>query len=154
MGWMSDMLAKIPLLQIEYRPSISAQTWERIMKQKIKMHPRLVREWTTIEKMSFLYCQAYHQSPKGTLCSECRDLYEYAGERLRKCPFQENKSTCANCAIHCYKPDRRAQIRKMMRYAGPRMLLHHPILAVLHLLDGRRKTPLLKRRPTQSKKSD
>ena len=26
-----------------------------------------------------------------------------------------------------------------MRYAGPRMLLTHPILAILHLVDGLRK---------------
>lgn len=28
-----------------------------------------------------------------------------------------------------------------MRHAGPRMLLHHPILTMLHLLDGFRKPP-------------
>jgi hypothetical protein len=30
------------------------------------------------------------------------------------------------------------KIRTVMRYAGPRMLLRHPILAIGHLLDGRR----------------
>jgi hypothetical protein len=28
-----------------------------------------------------------------------------------------------------------------MRYAGPRMLLSHPILAILHLIDGLRARP-------------
>jgi hypothetical protein len=28
-----------------------------------------------------------------------------------------------------------------MRYAGPRMLLRHPVLAVMHVVDGRRPAP-------------
>jgi hypothetical protein len=44
----------------------------------------------------------------------------------------------------------REQIRQVMRYAGPRMLLHHPIHAVLHLLDGIRKPPTLNRKPPQN----
>jgi hypothetical protein len=35
----------------------------------------------------------------------------------------------------------RERVRAVMRYAGPRMLLRHPILAVLHLLDGMRPPP-------------
>jgi hypothetical protein len=64
--------------------------------------------------------------------------------RLAKCPFQENKSTCANCTVHCYKPDMRQRVRAVMRYAGPRMMWRHPILALTHLLvDSRRATPAL-----------
>ena len=33
----------------------------------------------------------------------------------------------------------RARIREVMRYAGPRMLLSHPLMALRHLLDGLRK---------------
>ena len=40
----------------------------------------------------------------------------------------------------------RERVRVTMRYAGPRMMLHHPILAVAHLLDGRRKAPPLPQR--------
>ena len=59
--------------------------------------------------------------------------------RLAKCPYQEDKTTCAKCPVHCYKPSRREQIRAVMRYAGPRMLLRHPRLAFYDLvIDGRR----------------
>jgi hypothetical protein len=75
---------------------------------------------------------------------------DYAFERLRKCPFQEKKSTCANCAVHCYKPVMRERVRVMMRYAGPRMLLRHPILTILHLVDGKRTPPTLAREPTSA----
>jgi hypothetical protein len=30
----------------------------------------------------------------------------------------------------------RDQVKVVMRYAGPRMLWHHPILALFHILDG------------------
>ncbi len=110
-----------------------------------KLHPRLLRERETIEKMAYIYCHEQHGTPKGVLCAECGEISAYANERLRRCPFQEQKSTCANCTVHCYKPVMREKVRVMMRYAGPRMLLHHPILALLHLLvDGRRQPPELK----------
>lgn len=31
--------------------------------------------------------------------------------------------------------------RQVLRFAGPRMLLKHPGLTVLHLLDGLKRTP-------------
>ena len=80
------------------------------------------------------------------LCADCAALLSYAGQRLERCPFQENKPTCANCTVHCYNAQMRARIREVMRYAGPRMLLRHPVLAVHHLLDGRRPAPQLKKR--------
>jgi len=39
----------------------------------------------------------------------------------------------------------REQVREMMRYAGPRMLLKHPGYAILHILDGFRKPIDLRR---------
>ncbi len=89
-----------------------------------------------------IYCHNRHGT-RGELCGECRQLLDYAHARLDRCPFQEDKTTCANCPVHCYKPEMRERVRSVMRYAGPRMLYRHPFLAVLHLLvDGRRKQPL------------
>ncbi len=109
-------------------------------------HPRLKRENRTIEIMIALYCRDHHPSSQAGLCPECAELRDYARLRLRHCVFQENKPTCANCPVHCYKASMRERVRVMMRYAGPRMMLHHPVLAVAHLLDGRRKAPELPRR--------
>jgi len=58
--------------------------------------------------------------------------------RLDQCPFQEAKTTCVKCPVHCYKPAMRERIRVVMRYAGPRMLWQHPVLAFYHLFDGLR----------------
>jgi hypothetical protein len=96
---------------------------------------RLARERRTIEAMVDLYCRAHHAT-KGTLCAECQALYDYAVARLDRCPFGVDKTTCARCPIHCYKPAMRSRISEVMRYAGPRMLLRHPILALLHQLDS------------------
>lgn len=104
------------------------------------MHPRMQREQRTVEYMIAIYCREHHQT-KGQLCSACQELVEYARVRLRKCPFQENKTTCGNCQIHCYKPIMREKIQEVMRYAGPRMIRHHPFLALGHMIDGLRKKP-------------
>jgi len=96
---------------------------------------RLDRERHTIEVMIGLYCRAHHHA-EARPCEECRELLAYAMQRIEKCPFQADKPTCAKCPIHCYKPAMREKVRQVMRYAGPRMMLHHPVLAVLHTLDG------------------
>ena len=99
--------------------------------------PRLQREARTVEAMIRRYCRDHHHSPE--LCHECTVLLAYARKRLHHCPFQENKPTCGKCSVHCYAPQQRQRIQAVMRYAGPRMLFSHPILALLHLLDGLRK---------------
>ena len=103
--------------------------------------PRMKRERETLEAMIRLHCTNRH-GQRGSLCRECAELQAYAQARLRKCPFQEGKPTCAKCPVHCYQPGMRERIRGVMRYAGPRMLYRHPVLALFHYLDGLRKEPL------------
>lgn len=79
-----------------------------------------------------VYCRSKHDSRKG-LCSECRELEEYAHQRLEKCKFGEDKPNCDSCPIHCYKPQMRERVKEVMRYAGPRMLIYDPVLAIKHL---------------------
>jgi hypothetical protein len=109
---------------------------------------RTRREWKTIRAMIALHCQGVHAEDAG-LCPECRELEDYARARLERCPYGETKPTCVNCPIHCYQQTMRERVRVVMRYAGPRMLLRHPVLALLHMVDGRRKAPerLPRRRP-------
>lgn len=99
---------------------------------------RVARERTTLTAMLRIFCRGQH-GPRQGLCPDCEQLHAYAMCRLDRCPFGADKPTCAACPIHCYKADRREQIRQVMRYAGPRMLWHHPLLALWHLLDRRRR---------------
>jgi hypothetical protein len=103
-------------------------------------HPRMKRERNTVETMIGLYCHEQHGTGNG-LCRDCASLQNYSRQRLQKCPFQEGKTTCARCPVHCYKPQMRARIRAVMRYAGPRMLVRHPVMALQHMADGLRKEP-------------
>ncbi|MBI5016976.1 MAG: nitrous oxide-stimulated promoter family protein [Deltaproteobacteria bacterium] len=100
----------------------------------------MAREARTIELMIGLWCRARHG---GTApCDQCQELVAYARERLRRCPFQEGKTTCGQCSVHCYRPASRESIRAVMRFAGPRMLWRHPLLALHHFADSRRREPL------------
>jgi len=109
--------------------------------------PRLRREQRTIEAMLHIWCEAHPvhmRSLSGELCAECERLFDYASYRLVKCPYGEEKPTCKKCPIHCYTRDKREQMYEVMRFAGPRMLLRHPVLAIRHLLDEKKEPPPLK----------
>lgn len=94
-------------------------------------------EVRTVEAMIHLYCRAHHGAAKD-LCSDCAELLDYAHERIKKCPFGIEKPVCNKCTVHCYKPGHREQIKVVMRFAGPRMLTRHPVLALRHLIRSKR----------------
>lgn len=96
------------------------------------------REIRTLGHLIGLYCRKHHHSSTG-LCDECRSLWEYSAGRVEKCPYGERKGACSHCPIHCYANNRREQIRQVMRYAGPRILIRHPVEAFFHLLMMHRK---------------
>ena len=89
------------------------------------------KEMRTVYEMIHSYCRKNHKEKE--LCQECLALYEYAKERIEKCPFMETKTFCSQCKVHCYKKDKREKIRKVMRFSGPRMLLYHPVMAIRHV---------------------
>lgn len=95
------------------------------------------REKKVVQEMIHIYCRSVHKH-RGGLCPECQTLLDYAHHRSDVCPFMENKTFCSQCKVHCYSPQNREQIRRVMRFSGPRMLLHHPVLAVLHLIEERK----------------
>ena len=68
------------------------------------------------------------------LCPECSALLDYALRRLDSCRFGNGKPSCRKCPVHCYRADMRERIRTVMRWAGPRMIFHHPLAATRHLL--------------------
>ncbi len=126
-------------------------------------NPRLKREIQTLTVMITLYCQRHHGGGKNGKdhCPECEPLLNYALARIDHCPYcrqkvkrgaenlpsgegndhpgdYQDKPPCNLCPIHCYRPEMRERIRQVMRWAGPRMIWRHPLLAWFHLRDGRR----------------
>ena len=95
-------------------------------------------EKKVVSKMIALYCRSKHGSGK-ELCAECDSLRQYAFQRLEYCRFGEEKPTCATCTVHCYKKSMRMKIKEVMRFAGPRMLLAHPVDAIRHFYQERRR---------------
>lgn len=95
------------------------------------------REKQIVSEMICLYCRKRHGTRAG-LCPECAELDAYARTRSDRCPFMETKTFCSNCKVHCYKPEMREKIREVMRFSGPRMLFHHPVMAVRHVIESKR----------------
>ena len=110
------------------------QKWNSKMN---KIEKKRQKEQYVVEEMIRLYCRKNHSGydrKTKQLCLECQALSDYAKQRSQKCPFMEQKTFCANCKVHCYKPQMREEIKKVMRFSGPRMLFYHPVLAVWHLI--------------------
>lgn len=106
------------------------------------MGPRIAREQETIRCMIHLY-QSTAPAAADIDAAHFQQLYQYACARLARCPFGENKPACKRCPIHCYQPAKRDEMKAIMRWAGPRMLWRHPLLALRHQLDARRPMPPL-----------
>lgn len=115
------------------------------MTKEAILSPKLAQEYATIAAMVQIYCKASHAAPHSQkrfqksnyLCHDCISFLDYAKTRLDRCPYGEAKPTCNTCPIHCYKPSQKQQAKTIMKFAGPRMLWHHPILAIKHLLHER-----------------
>lgn len=91
-----------------------------------------MEEEKIIEFMVKLYCKKNH---KQELCSKCQELLDYSKQRTEKCPRKSEKTFCASCPIHCYKPEMREQIKMVMKFSGPRMIIYNPKMAISHIKD-------------------
>lgn len=102
------------------------------------------REKRIVSEMIALYCHKKHGT-RGCICDDCARLNAYAEMRSDKCPFMETKTFCSNCRVHCYKADMRQKIREVMRFSGPRMIFHHPVLAIRHVIESKREKKRLEK---------
>ncbi len=95
---------------------------------------RFYDDSNTVETMIKIYCQGNHGT-LGDVCDECLELTEYASSKLKNCKFGEKKPVCGKCTVHCYKPEMREKIKRVMRYAGPRMVYKHPIMMFKYIIN-------------------
>lgn len=103
---------------------------------------RRKKERATLATMFLLYRQQHPDAAD----LELDALLLYAENRLARCYFQEQKPACQKCPVHCYQPQKRQQIKQVMRWAGPRMFWRHPLVALAHLLATLRPVPPYPRR--------
>lgn len=110
--------------------------------KKMDIEKKRAKEMRVVEEMIKLYCRGNHGK---TLCPSCEELIAYARMRTQRCPFMEKKTFCSNCKVHCYEPNYRKQIQKVMRYSGMRMLFHHPFLVISHMIESIKEKRRLKK---------
>ena len=104
------------------------------------IHRKRQQEKEVVAFMIALYCHKKHGGKE--LCPDCQSLTDYAWSKSDRCPFMENKTFCTNCHVHCYEPQMRERIREVMRFSGPRMIIHRPVMAIRHLAEQRKEKKL------------
>ena len=109
---------------------------------------RRAREFKMIAAMLRMYCRTHHNL-KDTLrsASNVPSFARLCAPALGALRVRRGQPTCAKCTVHCYKASMRERVRVVMRWAGPRMLWHHPLLAIRRMIDGRLPAPALQRSP-------
>lgn len=97
-------------------------------------------EAEVMSMMIAIYCRGHHHTHRtadatdaSVLCPDCRRLLTYARSRIAACPRMDVKSFCSACPVHCYSREMREKVREVMRWSGPRMLLHHPLMTLHHM---------------------
>ncbi len=89
-----------------------------------------------IEEMIRLYCLKKHRQKN--LCPDCQALLDYALGRLERCPFQESKSFCSHCPVPLLQTGNAKTRAGGNAFFRPRMLFHHPVLVVKHMIESNR----------------
>ena len=118
--------------------------------------PKVVSDTRLLGDFAVIYCKGNHadaaKEPLASagsvlgvygakppmVCERCADLLAYAERRRALCP-KDPKPFCSHCDTHCYRPEQAEYMREVMRYAGPRSLLHgHAVDGIKHVIEGRK----------------
>lgn len=87
------------------------------------------REKDILADMIDIYCTGNGHAAG---CPQCAELKAYALKRVDDCPHMAEKSFCSVCPTHCYDPDHRDAVRRVMRYSGRRYFLKKPVKTLAH----------------------
>jgi len=93
---------------------------------------RITWEKNTFYKMIRLYYK-HHNNIEKELKNEYIELYNYSISRINACIFKNKKPVCSKCKIHCFNDEYGEEVRKIMRWSGPRMILYYPKSALIYL---------------------
>lgn len=103
-----------------------------------RLQRKLHRDLKTLALFTAIYCDKHHPGPKQPLkttelpasltvwkrnlyCKDCRELLRYAIARRLRCPL-DPKPACRDCPHNCYASPQRSAIRRIMAFAGPRLI--------------------------------
>ena len=65
------------------------------------------------------------------LCQDCQKLLNHGIAKLLICPY-DPKPMCKKCETHCYAPDYRERIRKVMKFSGLYLVKHGRVDLMVH----------------------
>lgn len=90
----------------------------------------------TLRRMHHLFCRNFHNSQRlrSPLCQSCKSLLDYSLKQTDACKWKKLGRLCSNCNVHCFEESKRQEILQVMKFAGPRLLLTNPFLAIRYLL--------------------
>ena len=108
------------------------------------MSNRIDQEKETLREMVTLYCR--HRLKATSMPEPYEQLVDYAYKRLERCRWGTKKPNCHQCRVHCYAPDKRQQVREIMKWAGPRMIIYAPIKAMRYLINSMKPNPTVAER--------
>ncbi|MFA5576895.1 MAG: nitrous oxide-stimulated promoter family protein [Tissierellaceae bacterium] len=94
---------------------------------------RIEKDKRILRFMIDLYCERKHKLGLDK-CPECQELYDYAAKRLTNCRYGESKPSCKKCKTHCYRPEMKEKIKRVMSFSGPRVILYRPHQYIRYLL--------------------
>ncbi|MGE4319303.1 MAG: nitrous oxide-stimulated promoter family protein [Deferribacterales bacterium] len=83
----------------------------------MKKDRRVKKDAKVLNAFIHTYCRENHGVAPGTLCPECAEVLAYALARNIRCPL-DPKPKCKDCKVHCYKPEMRDKIRRIMKFSG------------------------------------
>lgn len=96
---------------------------------------RASKDRATMEAIGSIYCRGNHSdASRGNdiMCPECRGVIENTLKRANACPYG-HESNCEDCPTHCQRGEDQQRIKRIMRYAAPRMALRHPLMTATYL---------------------
>ncbi|MCH3995983.1 MAG: nitrous oxide-stimulated promoter family protein [Prevotella sp.] len=96
------------------------------------MNSEKQRDKQIVKLMIELYCK--HKLETDQVPKKYLQLINYASFKIDHCSWGNNKPACKDCPHHCYAPEKRNEIREIMRWTGPRMIIWCPRAAIGHLL--------------------
>lgn len=100
------------------------QTMTRQMTKDIKLIGAFTELWCAGHRHADRRATAVPGAGRSLqLCPECATFFSYAAMKRQKCPLEAQKPSCKHCRIHCYAPQQRTMVRKIMAWSGKRMLL-------------------------------
>lgn len=100
----------------------------------MSVEAKRAKEKEIMSLMIKIYCHGHkHKIVGAGYCVDCQDLLDYALDRTDKCYRMVEKTFCSKCPTPCYQLEYQDKIKEVMKYSGPRMLFHNPILAFKHL---------------------